>query len=432
MSAGFTRVLDEAPWGASHWRIFAVASMNYFLNGVMFSIAPLLAYIVAKDIAVYVLMANLLSETAGALLLGRLADIYGRRRLFMLSLSIEVIALLALYFTYTNPLLFLIFTSAMTFGVGGEFGAVYAMLAELSPRRHRGKAVLLSTNFWNVGAAATAALLLAASRIAEDPLSQARLLLLVSIMTAAVIGIARLSLPESVRWLIIAGRRDEARKVLKEFSGVEAELELELPKEQMVRPEAAVSRYKFRISVFAVVTIVQYVTYGMLAYYAPYAPGFSFGVEEAPKIVLTANLGASIGAFLLIPLIDRARRLSLLLSFLGGSATALLVYLFHDLGSYAPFMVALFANLIFSEWAWGSISALKGELFPTASRASIVGLLVSLTGLSGALVVYSQEFITASQFITLTFVLWLAGLAASAVWYARGVESAGRSLEELS
>ena len=53
----------------------------------MFSVAPLMAYIVAPDIAIYVFIANLLAEWLGAVVFGRLADIYGRRPVFTLALS---------------------------------------------------------------------------------------------------------------------------------------------------------------------------------------------------------------------------------------------------------------------------------------------------------------------------------------------------------
>jgi hypothetical protein len=84
----------------------------------------------------------------------------------------------------------------------------------------------------------------------------------------------------------------------------------------------------------------------MLAYYVPYAKGFAFEVEHAPKVVFVANLGASIGAFLL-PLIDRARRLSVLIAFLGGTLTALAVPAPHSM----EVLVALFLNMVASEWA---------------------------------------------------------------------------------
>ncbi len=222
----------------------------------MFSIAPLMAYIVAPDIAIYVLVANLLAEWLGAIIFGRLADIYGRRPVFTLVLAIEVLALALLYFTYENPLALLILTSAMTFGIGGEFGAAYAALAELTPRAHRGKALMMSTNFRNIGAALLYAF------IYEDPVVQIRLLLLSALGTAVVVGLARLTFPESVRWLVVKGRVAEAESIVRRFAGVGGSLELKLPPEQSIGLGEALSRYPFRLLVLAVVTVAQYVTYG--------------------------------------------------------------------------------------------------------------------------------------------------------------------------
>lgn len=61
-----------------------------------------------------------------------------------------------------------------------------------------------------------------------------------------------------------------------------------------------------------------------------------------------------------------------------------------------------------------------------------MGLLVSLTGIAGALTVYSERILTAPMFISLAIILWALGLLATIAWYTRGVESAGRSVEELA
>ncbi len=428
----FTEILDSARWSLEHWKLFIIVSLNYFLDGVMFSIAPLLAYIIAPDIAIHVLAVNLLAEWIGALTLGRLADVYGRRLIFAVALTLEAGALILLFFLYENPLLFLILTSVMTFGIGGEFGAAYAAMAELTPKVHRGKALMIATNFWNVGAALIAGAALVYALIYEDPILQVRLLLLSALGTALVVGFSRLALPESVRWLVIKGRVREAETIIGKFASPEAPISFKLPPEQSISLREAFSKYPFRIIVLAVVTVAQYVTYGMLAYYTPYARGFSFGVEMAPLVIFTANMGASVGAFLLLPLIDRVRRLSVLLAFLGGFTTVILVALFHNIVALVPFFTLLFLNLIFSEWAWGSISVLQSEMFPTGVRASIVGFLVSLTGIAGALTVYSQLLLSAQGFIAWAIILWLLGLAASIAWYVRGVESAGRAVEELA
>lgn len=427
----FTDLIDNAPWSKEHWKLFTAISLNYAFDGVMFSIAPLLAYIVAPNIAMEVLALNLLAEWLGAIVFGKIADVYGRRPVFMAVLMIEVLALFALYFTYQNPLLFLILTSLMTFGIGGEFGAAYAALAELCPKVHRGKALLISTNFWNVGAAIIAGLALIFTLVYLDPTLQVRLLLTSALGTAIAVGFVRIGFPESVRWLVIKGRLKEAESIIKRFSPKASTIDFELLHEPTMSLRRALSKYPFRIAILAIITVVQYVTYGMLAYYLPYAPGFVFGVEEAPRIVFVANLGASIGAFILLPMIDRARRFSVLSSFLGGFITALIILGAHNIASLLLFYSMLFVNLTFSEWAWGSISVLQSELFPTGVRASIVGMLVSLTGIAGALTVYCEKYFTASGFIIWAITLWFLGLIAATLWYVRGIESARKSLEEL-
>jgi len=427
----YYEVLDTASFGRRHARLFALVSANYFLDGVIFSIAPLTVYIVAANYGPLVFALNLLSETAGALAFGRLADRFGRRRLFLVSLLLEAGALTALFPVYDNPLALALFTSIATFGIGGEFGAAYSALAELSPARHRGKMLLLSTNFWNVGAAVIAFLSMKYTAIAGDPGSQVRLLLLTAILTTIIVGLARLGFPESPRWLIARGRIGEARRLVTEITGYEGDILMEPSRSTGISLGEAFSRYRFRIAVLAVVTVAQYVTYGIAAYYAPYARGFSFGVESAPVIVMVANAGASLGALPLAALIDRSRKAALLASFAGGTLTAFLIAALHGVGSYTAYLAVLFVNLFFSEWAWGSISALQSELFPTNVRASLVGFLVSLTGVTGALVVLAASIIDATTFLLVSAILWLSGMLASLMWTLRGVESAGRGVESL-
>ncbi len=429
----FTEALDSAPLRRDHWLLLAVVSANYFLDGVMFSVAPLLLYLVAPlEVAGLVFALNLLAEAAGAVLLGLLADRLGRRVMFTVSLAIEVAGLLVLAVGYESLALLALGTSMVTFGIGGEFGAAYAAIAELVPARVRGKALMLATNFWNVGAAAIAGASLLYAALGAEPEAQARLLLASALGTAVVAGLARLAMPESPRWLVARGRPGEAEALVRRVTGYLGPLDMSLPRETAaVGLGEALSRYLFRFLVLAVVTVAQYAAYDLTAYYLPYAPGFRFGEEAVPYVVFYANLGASVGAFLLLPLIDRSRRVSALASFTGGLLTALLVAAAHEAGSEAAFYAAVFVNMVFAEWAWASLSVLQSELFPTGVRASVVGLLTSLQGVTGAAIVYVATLLSVEAMLAAILAMWLSGALASLAWSLRGVESAGRSVEEL-
>ncbi len=435
MAISLFEALDRARLRGAHWRVFAIIASNYFLDGVMFSIAPLLAYIVFPnnaDFAVLVFAANLLAETIGAILLGILADRLGRRKMFMVSLSIESASLIALFFTYRNPVAFLLLTSLMTFGIGGEFGASYAAIAELFPAKHRGKILMLATNFWNIGSAVIAGLMLVYIALSSNPETQVTYLLASALGTAVVVGLARLGFPESPRWLLEQGRASEAVELARLLSGYQGRLEARVPRVEEIGLGEVLGKYWFRFLVLAVVTIAQYVTYDVTAYYLPYAQGFVFGADIAPMVVFVANSGASIGAFMLLPLIDRARKWSILSAFAGGFATGLLIYYAHMLSDVNLFYAAVFVNLVFSEWAWASLSILQSELFPTPVRASVVGLLTGLQGISGAAIVYTAGFMNAQDYLVLVLLLWLSGLLAASAWYARGIETAGKPLEDVS
>ncbi|MEB2836848.1 MAG: MFS transporter [Desulfurococcales archaeon] len=432
-SRAYWEVLDEAPWGPLHWKLFAVFSDNYFFDGLLFAVTPLLLYLVAPpSVAPLVFALNLTSEAAGAIVLGWLSDRYGRLRVFAASMALEAGSLALLLVFYSDVPLLALLSSLITFCIGGEFSSTYALLAELTPARHRGKAMLMATNFWNLGSTVIAVFGLLYARLAPTPSLEARYLLLTALGIGLGAGAARFALPESPRWLALRGMRGEAERVVRMATGYSGPLDLSVPPESGVGLGEALRRYAFRFAVLAVVTLVVYITYVLVAFYAPYAPGFAFGEAAVARVVFYANLGSFLGAFMLLPLIDRTRRWTLTLSTLGGTLTAAALLVANSHAAEAAFYAALFTNMVFSEWAWAGLSALQSELFPTGVRSSVVGMLVGLQGAAGALIVYTGLQASATALFLASTALWAAGLAASTAWHLRGTESARRSVEELS
>ena len=215
------RSLDEASWNINHWRLFWIVSASFLLEGVLFSVVPATLYIVAPDTALYVLATNSLFFMIGAVFLGRLADLFGRRVLLITSLLIYLVGTILFLFLHSDFIQITATTSLINLGVGGEVGAAYAALAELIPARHRGKSIMLAANFWNIGAAFIAGLALLYMEIYSDINTQLRSLLITAIALALVVAFARLHIPESPRWLIERRRIKEVKDIIKKFTGLE-------------------------------------------------------------------------------------------------------------------------------------------------------------------------------------------------------------------
>src|SRR5690242_18453206 len=137
----------------------------------------------------------------GALVFGRLADRLGRKRLFLVTLAVYLVATVLTAFTWSFASF--LFCRALTgLGIGGEYAAINSAIDELIPARVRGTVDLaINGTFW-IGAALGAALslvLLDARLI--DPQIGWRLAFLLGAVLGFAILMVRRDLPESPRWL---------------------------------------------------------------------------------------------------------------------------------------------------------------------------------------------------------------------------------------
>ena len=230
--------LDRLPWSGFHWRVVLGLGIVWILDGLEVTIVGFLAPTlvepgsgielsesqIATAFSLYVAGACL-----GALVFGQLTDRFGRKRLFMITLGLYLLATVATAFA-TSPAWFLIarfFTGA---GIGGEYAAINSAIDELIPARARGRVdLIINGSFW-LGAALGGLLslvLLNESVFALDVGWR------VAFGLGAVLGLGillvRRNVPESPRWLFIHGREEEAERIVDEIErGVEHETEQEL------------------------------------------------------------------------------------------------------------------------------------------------------------------------------------------------------------
>ncbi|WP_288048319.1 MFS transporter, partial [Acidiphilium sp.] len=86
----------------------------------------------------------------GAAGFGALSDRLGRRRVFLASLVLYGVATLATAFA-PNLAALLVLRLLGGIGVGAEYSAINAAIAELVPSRSRGRAAAIVLNFWPLG-----------------------------------------------------------------------------------------------------------------------------------------------------------------------------------------------------------------------------------------------------------------------------------------
>jgi MFS family permease len=215
--------LDRLPWSPWHWRVVIALGVTWLLDGlevtVVGSLGPALQRpetlgLSATDIG-WAASAYIGGAVLGALYFGRLADRLGRKRIFLVTLAVYLVATVLTAFTW-DIASFAVCRFATGFGIGGEYAAINSAIDELIPARVRGRVALaINGTFW-VGAAAGAGL----SIVLLDPGFIGpewgwRIAFLLGGVLAFAILLVRRNVPESPRWLLMHGRHEEAGAVIR-------------------------------------------------------------------------------------------------------------------------------------------------------------------------------------------------------------------------
>ena len=134
--------MDRLPWSRFHWLIIVGLGVSWILDGLEIQIVAQAGYQQTLGLATsqvgFVGTIYLLGEVAGALVFGRITDKLGRRKLFMVTLALYLVAsaIAGLSPTYWFLLCFRFFAGA---GIGGEYAAINAAIDELIPSHYRGR-----------------------------------------------------------------------------------------------------------------------------------------------------------------------------------------------------------------------------------------------------------------------------------------------------
>src|SRR5947209_1044055 len=214
--------MDRLPWSRWHWLVIISLGITWILDGLEVTIVGAIGGVLQDPHTLHLSTlaignagsAYLIGSVLGALFFGRLTDQLGRKRLFMITLAVYLVATIATAFSF-NFYWFLICRALTGSGIGGEYSAINSAIDELIPARARGWTDLAINGTWWVGTAAGATLTVV---LLNPHLFAVDVGWRLCFGLGAILGLAILLLlrylPESPRWLMMHGRFDEADQVV--------------------------------------------------------------------------------------------------------------------------------------------------------------------------------------------------------------------------
>jgi MFS transporter, putative metabolite:H+ symporter len=212
--------LDNARLSWAHWQLVIVlclalvvdvmkpATLGFVIPGMRHE------YDISASTASLLALSAMIGTTSGSVLWGILADRYGRRGSILLAALMFIsTCICGTMPTFEWNLCMCFF---MGLSAGGLLPIVFALLAEMTPARHRGWLSVL------MGGLGTAGGYLAASGAAAwlEPIFSWRILWLLNLPTGLLVILLSRFIPESPRFLLHEGWVDEAKNNLARF-GIE-------------------------------------------------------------------------------------------------------------------------------------------------------------------------------------------------------------------
>ena len=378
----FTRLDEARSLTSNQIKIVAAAIIGDMLEFFdYFLIAFVLAFIIkpwqlTAGQSAIILLSSGVGAILGAFIWGRIADLHGRRRVFILTVLNFSIASGLLYFTPDNGWIYLsVMRFFVGFGVGGLYCVDLPLVQEFVPTRMRGFIGGLVTVFIPLG-------VMIASSFAAF-FTQAigwRGLFLIGLLPAAFTLVIRGWVPESPHWLMTQGRREDARRSIAWALRVAPET-LPLPNEAPKQHNAAWSdlfKHPRSLAVSWMASIgAQTAGYGIILW-APTLFVLQLGVTPAYAAYLflwvsLAGVAGRISFSFLSEIIGR-RIAGLVLGF-GGMICIAAAGLGHNMmiGSVSVFWLMIVCADFFYDGGFAVIGPYMAEVWPTRLRTTGMG-----------------------------------------------------------
>ncbi|MER6945798.1 MFS transporter [Nonomuraea sp. NPDC000554] len=451
--------LDRLPWSRWHWMIVIGLGTVWILDGLEVTIVGNLSAQLAKpgsglditqaQVAGTAAALYVAGACTGALFFGWLTDRYGRKKLFLITLVVYLVATLMTALSFSAWWFFL-FRFLTGFGIGGEYAAINSAIDELIPSRHRGRIdIIINGSYW-LGAAGGA--LLTVPLLNQLPVNVGwRVAFGLGVVLGIAILFVRRHVPESPRWLFIHGHARKAEELVDE---IERKLDRDLPEPKgsvtihqrrsigFVRiAHTMVARYPKRTVLGLSLFVGQAFLYNAITFgYAQILSTF-FKIDTYTGYYFAViAVGNFLGPLLLGRLFDTVGRVPMISATYIGSGVLLLgtAWLFAQGALTAVTLTACWSAVLFVASAGASSAYLTvSEIFPMETRAMAIAFFFAVGtaagGIAGPLVFADLVSTGVPGDTALAFTIGaLIMIAAGLVEVFLGVKAERKGLEEIA
>lgn len=433
--------LDHAPLNGFYRRLVVIAGMGSLFDAMdVIIVGAVMASLgrewhLAPQQRGFIITLNLLGMFIGAAASGYLADRYGRKTIFGITLLLYSLLSGVSAFAWNVASMGLIrFFAGM--GLGGEIPVGVTLVSEFAPARLRGRMIVILESFWGWGSIAAALI-----GFLVIPHYGWRAAFLIGALPALYIFVLRRGIPESPRYLLAKGDVKGAQASLREVQS-DATLTLESaaapPEKVRIAELFAPHMVRRTLTLWILWVTMVFSYYGIFTWLPSLLTEKGFSLQFAfllNLLIATFQIPGYFTAAWLVERIGRKRTLGL---FLGLCAVGAFFFAQQSLGATPNVAAILVWGAVISFFnlgAWGVCYCYTPEQYPTRLRATGSGFASAAGRFVGAFGPYVVGLMLAAfggsqyaVFIAFTVILLLGGC----VVLAFGDETAGKTLEEIS
>jgi MFS transporter, putative metabolite:H+ symporter len=425
---------EDAPLSWPHWGLMGVlvialvidimkpATLGFTLPGMMSE------YQVTKATVSSFPFSALVGTVIGSIIWGVLADVYGRKATILLS------AVMFVGTSICGAMPSLAWNVGMCFmmgvAAGGMLPVTYALLAEMMPSKHRGWALVLVGGLGAVGgyfaASGFSALL--------QPFFGWRILWILNLPTGLSLVILGAFIPESAKFLLSRGRREEAQRVMERFGSKARQTR---PAEQMAferGPTVALTGRAFFGKLFALslaAICFSLVNFGLLLWLPAdlIAKGYSVGLSS--RLLAESALIAFPTVFIVAWLYSRWSTKWSVVASLAVTLAGLAGVLWLELTSGGNPVLPVALLIIGTNALIAMVLPYAAESFPLRIRGRTTGVVAACTKAGGmfAQLLAILALVPAMGVVSIVIMVPTAAALILVAWF--GKETRGRDLREL-